>query len=144
MILRGIFRIGYLKLHPKTSQSVREKFKGQVKRRSSKGEHFRREKRKSGLGSMHIKMFMANQASHSEYFNTYSDGLPFIIDNSATGAICNERLLFIGMFETVLITLETAHGAQTKEQKVGTIKLKLVDDTGQECAYCLFGVKRSF
>ena len=44
------------------------------------------------------------------------------------------------MFETVLITLETVHGAQTKEQKVGTIKLKLVDDTGQECAYDIPGV----
>ena len=43
------------------------------------------------------------------------------------------------MFETVLITLETAHGAQTKEQKVGTIKLKLVDDTGQEWVYDIPG-----
>ena len=51
--------------------------------------------------------------------------------------ICNERSLFIGMFET---TLETAHGAQTKEQKVGTIKLKLADYTGQECVYDISGV----
>ena len=44
------------------------------------------------------------------------------------------------MFKIVLITLETAHGPQTKEQKVGTVKLKLLDDIGQDCAYEIPGV----
>ena len=48
---------------------------------------------------MHIRMHMTNHACPTEYVNTDSDRLSFSIDNSTTGAICNERSLFIGMFE---------------------------------------------
>ena len=44
-------------------------------------------------------MYMTNHACPTECVNTDSDRLSFSIDNSATGAICNEILLFIGMFE---------------------------------------------
>ena len=87
MIIRGILRIGYLRFYTKAHYVKKNSSQGQVKRRTSKGKHFCRRKKKSTLRRLHIKMFMATQATTSECFSADTDGLPFVIDNSATGAI---------------------------------------------------------
>ena len=43
-----------------------------------------------------------------------TDGIPFIIDNSATGAICNDRSLFVGQFRTQNVAIETADSVSIK------------------------------
>jgi hypothetical protein len=64
-----------------------------------------------------------------------TDGVPFIIDNSANGAICNTRSLFLGTFEQKNVTKVTAHGKTSEIMRVGTIRLKLRDDNGDEWTY---------
>ena len=77
---------------------------------------------------------MAKTAEDDSYsFDT--DGIPFIIDNSATGAICNDKSLFIGPLRPCKIVLGTAEGIQTKTRHVGTLRLKLRDDDGKEWTY---------
>ena len=61
-----------------------------------------------------------------------TDGVLFIIDNSANGAICNTKLLFIGSFEQRNVTKLTAHGKTSETMRGGTIRLKLRDDNGDE------------
>ena len=73
-------------------------------------------------------------------FSMDSDGLPFIIDNSATGGICNEKSLFVGPFKDHSITTETANGTETKIKKVGTLHLQLTDDRGVNHIYDVPGV----
>jgi len=59
-------------------------------------------------------MFTTNTTlSHSSgSFDT--DSLPFIIDNSAIRAICNERSLFGGSFKQHVVSIQPAEGTFTK------------------------------
>ena len=59
---------------------------------------------------LHIKVFTSNN-NPSEYpFSWDADGIPFIIDNSDTAIISNERKLFTGPLVPAKVTLETAEG----------------------------------
>ena len=80
----------------------------------------------------------AKASARSISFDT--DGLPFIIDNSATGAICNERSLLVGSFSQQLVSIETAEGTFTKQRNIGTLRLVLNDDAGSQHSYDVPGV----
>ena len=80
----------------------------------------------------------AKASASSISFDT--DGLPFIIDNLATGAICNERSLFVGSFAQQLVSIETAEGIFTKQRNIGTLCLVLNDDVGSQHSYHVPGV----
>ena len=69
-----------------------------------------------------------------------TDGLPFIIDNSATDAICNERSLFVGIFKQQLVSIKTAEGTFTKQRIIGTLRLVLKNDAGSKHSYDMPGV----
>ena len=58
-----------------------------------------------------------------------------MIDNSATGIICNIRKLFISALQPTQVTLETAEGSTTKTKYVGTMRLVLTDDAFKHHSY---------
>ena len=68
-------------------------------------------------------------------FSVDTDGVYFIIDNSANGGICNIKSMFVGDFENQKVTLITAEGKTTTIKKVGTIRLVLKDDAGKNWSY---------
>ena len=74
-----------------------------------------------------------NQSPNSLSVDT--DGVYFIIDNSANGGICNIKSMFVGDFENQKVTLITAEGKTTTIKKVGTIRLVLKDDAGINWSY---------
>jgi hypothetical protein len=84
----------------------------------------------STLPTMQITMLTTskdkNQSPNS--FSVDTDGVYFIIDNSANGGICNIKSMFVGDFENQKVTLITAEGKTTTIKKVGTICLVLKDD----------------
>jgi hypothetical protein len=80
----------------------------------------------------------AKASASSISFDTY--GLPFIIDNSATGAICNELSLFVGSFAQQLVSIETAEGTFTKQRNIETLRLVLNGDAGSQHSYDVPGV----
>ncbi|KAL7532041.1 hypothetical protein ACHAXR_004390 [Thalassiosira sp. AJA248-18] len=74
-------------------------------------------------------------ASDENAFSWDTDGIPFVIDNSATGIISNVRKLFVGPLVPTRVTLETAEGLTTKTKFVGTMRLVLTDDSNQNHTY---------
>ncbi len=58
-----------------------------------------------------------------------SDGIPFIIDNSATCIICNERSLFVGPLRPENYRVETVQATVSQKRYAGTIRLELVNDS---------------
>ena len=73
-------------------------------------------------------------------WDTY--GISFVVDNSATVIISNERRLFHGHLTTTRVTLETADGFSTKTQLVGICRLVLTNNTNTNHTYdvpgCVF------
>ena len=59
---------------------------------------------------MYIKLFTSNADPGESPFSWDTDGIPFIIDNSATDIIRNERKLFTGLLVPTKVTLETSEG----------------------------------
>jgi hypothetical protein len=57
-----------------------------------------------------------NQSPNS--FSVDTDGVYLIIDNSATGGICNIKPMFVGDFEYQTVTLITAEGKTTTIKKL--------------------------
>ena len=64
-----------------------------------------------------------------------SDGILFIIDNSATCIICNERSLFVGPLRPENYRVETVQATVLQKQYAGTIRLELVDDSNATHVY---------
>ena len=71
-------------------------------------------------------------------FSFDSDGLPFVIDNSATCIICNDRAQFVGHLRAEKSSIETTNGSASAEF-VGTISLTLTSDNGEELQYHIPG-----
>ena len=59
---------------------------------------------------MYIKVFTSNDNPSESPFSWDIDGIPFIIDNSATAIISNERKLFTGPLVPTNVTLEQPKG----------------------------------
>jgi hypothetical protein len=57
-----------------------------------------------------------------------TDGVYFIINNSANGGIYNIKSMFVGDFERHSATLVIAYGRTTTKKLVGTIHLVIKDD----------------
>ena len=64
-----------------------------------------------------------------------SDGISFIIDNSATCIICNERSLFVGPLLPENYRVETVQATVSQKRYAGTIRLELVDDSNATHVY---------
>jgi hypothetical protein len=76
-----------------------------------------------------------DQYQQPNSFSVDTDGVYFIINNSANGGICNIESMFVGDFERCRDTLVTAYGRTTSVKLVGTIRLVLKDDTGKTWSY---------
>ena len=59
-----------------------------------------------------------------------TDGTPFVIDNSATCCICNDRQFFVGQLQPSDYNVVTSNRQSTPQQK-GTIRIQIADDTGK-------------
>ena len=151
----GIMRLNYRKLstffksrQTKIVSNTTAKRRRRKRRRRGRHTKTRRPKRQLLL-KHYIKMFAttmsllatAKASARSISFDT--DGLPFIIDNSATGAICNERSLFVGSFSQQLVSIETAEGTFTKQRNIGTLRLVLNHDAGSQHSYDVPGLWNS-
>ena len=91
------------------------------------GRQRRRPKQQKELPTMHVKVF-ATKRPNEVYFAWDTDGLPFVVDNSATSIICNIRKVFTGKLIPTKIMLETAEGTSASTKLVGLISLVLTDD----------------
>jgi hypothetical protein len=82
---------------------------------------------------MQIMMLAAStdQYQQPNSFSVDTDGVYFIINNSANDVICNIKSMCVGDFERHRVTLVTAYGRTTTEKQVGTICLILKDDEGK-------------
>ena len=91
----------------------------------------------STLPTMQITMLTTStdKIQSPNSFSVDTDGVYFIIDNSANGGICNIKSMFVGDFENQKVTLITAEGKTTTIKKVGTICLVLKDDAGINWSY---------
>jgi hypothetical protein len=76
-----------------------------------------------------------DQCQQPNSFSVDTDGVYFIINNTANGGICNIKSMFVGDFERHRVTLVTAYGRTTAEKLVGTIRLILKDDKGKTWSY---------
>ena len=98
-------------------------------------------KRKVGkkTPNLYIKVFATDSDPSESPFSWDTDGIPFIIDNSATAIISNERRFFKGSLVTTKVTLETAEGISTDTKLVGSIRLVLTDNSNENHVYIVPG-----
>jgi hypothetical protein len=89
----------------------------------------------SHLPSIHITALAHDYKQGNGSFNLDTDGAPFIVDNSATGAICTERSLFVGPFQQINLSVGTAHGIKSSIKHKGTLRLVLTDNGGKDHSY---------
>ena len=80
-------------------------------------------------------MYATDADPNEKTFSWDTDGIPFIIDNSATTITSDERRIFSGHLTPTKVTLETAEGVTTKTQFVGTLRLVLTDDGNTHHSY---------
>jgi hypothetical protein len=78
-----------------------------------------------------------DQYQQPNSFSVDTDGVYFIINNSANSDICNIKSMFVGDFESHRVTLVTAYSRTTTVKLVGTIRLFLKDDEGKTWSYCI-------
>ena len=91
---------------------------------------------------MQITMLVTSMDQYQQpnSFSVDTDGVYFIINNSANGGICNIKSMFVGDFERHRVTLVTAYGRTTTKKLVGTICLILKDDEGKTWLYDILDV----
>jgi hypothetical protein len=91
----------------------------------------------STLPSMQITILATSMDQYQQptSFSVDTDGVYFIIDNSANGGICNIKSMFVGDFKRRTVTLITAYGRTITMKLVGTIYLILKDDAGKTWSY---------
>ena len=71
------------------------------------------------FSKLHIRMY-ATAAEPNEKDSPWdTDGIPFVVDNSAKSIISNERRLFHKHLNPRRVMLETADGVSTKTQLLG-------------------------
>ena len=87
-------------------------------------------------------MYATSADPNEKKFSWDTDGIPFVVDNSATSIIRNEHILFHGHLNPTRVTLETADGVSTKTQLVGICRLVLTNNTNINHTYdvpgCVF------
>ena len=84
-----------------------------------------------------------NQSEDSLSWDT--DGIPFVIYNSATAIISSQQRLFTGPLIHTSVNLETAEGLTTATKLVGSIKLILTDNANKHHSFlihrCVFDTR---
>ena len=94
------------------------------------------------LPTLHIRVYATADEPNEKIFSWDADGILFVVDNSATAIISNERRLFHGHLIPTRVTLETADGVSTKTQLVRIFRLVLTDNTNINHTYdvpgCVF------
>ena len=98
-----------------------------------------RRKRHKILPKLYIKSFASNASSGNSAFSWDTDRIPFVVDNSATAIMCNERKLFTGPLTLVSVTLATAEGITTTTKLVGALHLGITDDSNEHHTYSIPG-----
>ena len=78
--------------------------------------------------ALQIRMYATAADPNDKAFSWGTDGIPFVVHNSATSIIRNERRLFHGHLTPTRVTLEKADGVSTKTQLVGICRLVLTDN----------------
>ena len=84
---------------------------------------------------IHIKLYTSNGNPSKTSFLWDTDGIPFIVDNSATDIISNVHKLFIGPFTPTKVTLETSEGLTIKIKFAGTMRLALMENANVHHTY---------
>ncbi len=77
------------------------------------------------------------QLSNLSFFDT--DSSFWVCDNSATGHICKDKLLFTGDLVPSIFKVESATGI-LNPTLMGTLTLRLTDDEGVLCSFELTNV----
>jgi hypothetical protein len=72
-----------------------------------------------------------DQYQQPNSFSVDTDGIYFIINNSANGGIFNIKSMFVGDFERQIVTLVRAYGRTTTVKLVRLICLVLKDNAGK-------------
>ena len=80
-------------------------------------------------------MYATAAEPNEKAFSWDTDGMPFVVDNSATEIISHERRLLHGHLTPTRVTLETADGVSTKTQLVGICRLVLTDNKNGNYTY---------
>lgn len=80
---------------------------------------------------LHIKVLTTATDPSETLFSWDTNGIPFIIDNSATAVITNERVMFAGPLVPTQVTLETAEWVSTHSKLVSSIRIVLTDTSNQ-------------
>ena len=81
--------------------------------------------------TLHIRIYETAADPNEKIFSWDTDGVPFVVDNSATAIISNYRRLFHGHLTSTRVALETADGVSTKTQLVLICHLVLTDNTAE-------------
>ena len=71
-------------------------------------------KKQRVLPEIHVKYFVTRNKKDDNVFSFDTDGIPFVIDNSATAIICNVRKIFIGPMRTETVVFNTTYGLSSK------------------------------
>ena len=88
----------------------------------------RRQKVTQRQPTLYIKVYTTVDTDNEESYSWDTDGIPFVIDNSATAIISNQRKLFVGPLTPMSVSLETAEGTSTTTKLVGCMNLVLTDN----------------
>ncbi len=122
----GIYRIMLIRWFPqRAAKLLQTKHPRPPRRRSRHRQHHRR------------RIALATTPPFKGYA-TYlfdTDGLTFVMDNSANTHVCRDKLLFVGDLRASNISLDTANGANGPQLQLGTIKVSWQDDNGDSHEY---------
>ena len=88
---------------------------------------------------LYIKLFTSNADPSESPFSWDTDGIPFIIDNSATAIISNECKFLYAPLVPTKVTLETAEGISTETKLFGHIRLVLINNSNHNYVYIVPG-----
>ena len=91
------------------------------------------------LPTLHIRMYATAADPNDKAFSWDTDGIPFVVDNSATAIISNQRQLFHGHLTPTRVTLETADVVSTKNQLVEICRLVLTENKNENYTYYVSG-----
>ena len=78
---------------------------------------------------------LATDIVSNDAFSFDTDGVSFIIDNSATRIMSNQRDLFVGCLKSVQVSMTTCEGNIAKKRHLGTLRLALIDDSNKHHSY---------
>ena len=78
---------------------------------------------------------LATDTVANDAFSFDTNRVSFIIDNSATCIISNQRELFVGRLKSVQVSMTTCEGYIAKKRYLGTLRLALTDDSNKTHSY---------